>query len=278
QRWPGKSCARNTGRIGRTGAAVVLVLALCASAATAATNHGAKRASGPTSTAGLSAHVTLNAPSGQASLAPSLSPASPIAGTNSTIGAGQLASARLVSASLSFTVPSFSCASGSDHEWLLPGIWILDGSGNLVSQVDFNFNCNSGVKLLEEVICLSGGSCEFGSINPNVGDKLEVTYVQTDTFSLGEVFDHTQHTAAQASGSALTSGNSVFEGDFGGDPFGVTAVPTFTKLAFTIATLNGFYIGDWGPSVLNLKDTSNVQIKSGAAATTSFTTKFVTNH
>lgn len=268
-------------RIGRIGAFASVLLVFCAAAALAAPSHSAKRASAPANTAGLSAHVVSPAlGGGRAALGPAASGgALPAAGTSSPIGAGHLSPfLRLVSASVSFTAPSITCHSGSDQEWLLPGIWILDSSGNLVSQIDVNLNCNSGSKFMADVICISGGSCDSGTVQVNAGDKIEVTYVQTDSSATGEVTDHTTHAAAQASGSPQVNGSYVFEGDFGPGLFGVGGVPTFIKVPFTIATINGFYIGDWATSTLNLKTGSDVQIKSGSAATTSFTTKFVTNY
>ena len=69
----------------------------------------------------------------------------------------------------------------------------------------------------------------------------------------------------------------MLAGDLGAASFGVTSVPTFNKVAFKTATLNGFYLSDWAPSTLNLQNGSRVQIKSGPVKTTNFVTRFVHN-
>jgi hypothetical protein len=265
------------GRTLRVGVLALLSLVCFASAAMAATSHNAKK-SAATSTAGLSAHVSgLNAAGGQ--LSPVPGPASgPIdaAGTNTSLGAGaEVGGVALATAGTTFTMPAFSCASNSDSEWLLPGLWVFDSSGNLVDQVDVNFNCNGGSKLQESVICIEGGSCDT-SVHPNPGDVIEAVYVQTSSIAIGEIIDRTQGTVASASGSP-TTGSTILEGDMGPAAFGVTQVPTFIKVPFSISTLNGFYIGDWGPARLNLKTGAFVQIAGGAIKTTSFGTTWKHN-
>jgi hypothetical protein len=49
-------------------------------------------------------------------------------------------------------------------------------------------------------------------------------------------------------------------------------------VAFSTATVNGFYVGDWVPATYSLQSASDVQIKSSAANTTKFVTKFVHNN
>jgi hypothetical protein len=198
------------------------------------------------------------------------------AGTNSALGAGaERSGVVLASASDTFTLPTFTCASASDKEWLLPGIWVFTSGGSLVSQVDVNFNCNSGAKLQQGVICINGGTCNQ-TLHPNPGDVIEAVYVQTSSSATGELIDRTQGTSAVATGP-LTTGTVVLEGVMGPSVFGVTQVPTFLSVPFSVATLNGFYIADWGPLRLNLQTGSFVQIKAGAAKTTSFKTTFVHN-
>jgi hypothetical protein len=265
----------------RGGALALVAAGCCASAAIAATSHSAKHVTKPTgaeSTAGLSAQVSLpGASAAQPSAAPDAA-AGPIqtAGTNSSLGAGaERGAVVLASASDTFTLPTFSCASPSDKEWLLPGIWIFTSGGSVVSQVDVNFNCNSGVKLQQGVICINGGTCNQ-TLHPNPGDVIEAVYVQTGSTATGELIDRTQGTSAVATGP-LATGTVVFEGDLGPSPFGVTQVPTFVSVPFSVATINGFYVADWGPTRFNLQTGSFVQITAGAVKTTSFKTTFVHN-
>jgi hypothetical protein len=150
-------------RLGRrTGGRVSVVLALLlmsGSAPLAATNNSVKPVTVPRSTAGRAAHVSVAA----LAAAGSAAGAAPDAGTNSALGAGQVTNQPVFAIGVTFTMPSFSCASSSDAEWLLPGIWIFDNNGNLVAQVDVNFNCDSGAKTQQSVICIIGSPCNTKS-------------------------------------------------------------------------------------------------------------------
>ncbi|MFL6239880.1 MAG: hypothetical protein ACJ735_10375 [Actinomycetes bacterium] len=231
----------------RTTAVLVAASALSLFAVTGQASAGT--AHHPRSTAGVKAHIGA-------------SPNTP----STNYGAGYfsyLGTGNVVSVGATFKAPPVTCASTSDMEWLLPGIWIYDGGGNLSEQVDVNLNCNSGSQLREDVICLNGVSCDTSlTINPN--DKVEVSFTNTPNYSTGVVRDITQHTSATVTGPSQASDYTVFIGDEGPSLFGPTAVPTFTKVGFSIATVNGQYLGDNGPAKYNLKTTSAVQIATGA--------------
>jgi len=243
-----------------------------------------KSAGQQASTAGLSAHVALpSGAAGQAGLVPDGAVRGVVqnSGINTSIGAGQYVGAiDLQSASTTFTMPSFGCASSNDYEWLLPGLWVFDSAGNLVDQVDVNFNCEAGgSKYQTDVICMEGGGCDQ-SISPNPGDVIEATYIQDGAanLSVGIINDRTQGTVAVEEGTA-TSGSTILQGDMSPAPFGYgTAVPLFTKVPFSISTLNGQYTSDWNPLQLNLMNGSDVQIKSSTVKTTSFSTSFAHNN
>ncbi len=249
-----------------------------AGASASAANGAAKPAVHPTSTAGLSAHVSsLKVAGTRAPLSPAQAGARPAVVATSALGAGHTVYLDLASAGVTFTMPSISCASPSDYEWLLPGLWIYDGSGNLVSQVDVNFNCNAGSSYMGDVICIYGGSCDT-SMAVYPGDVIEATYVQTASTAAGEIINHTQNTVAVVYGTPGACCNSVLFGNAGPSQFGVSAVPTFNKMNFSVATANGFYLGDWGPYQTNLKTDRFVQIKSSIVPTTKFTNTFMHNY
>lgn len=271
----------SAGRPVRIGVVALLVLVSCVSAATAAARHGgksaAKSASAPTSTFGLSAHVSL--PSTTAGNTSHM-PGGPIQFTavNSPLGAGnELAQVDLVSAGVTFTMPSFSCASNSDQEWLLPGLWIFDESGNLVAQVDVNFNCNFGNKLQLGIACIESACNTGGSgVSPNPGDVIEVSFTQDSIDGAQAIVDDRTLTQDAIATGPLTAGDTVLAGEMGLSAFGVAAVPVFTKIAFSIATVDGEYLSDNGPHTrFNLQTGSDIQIKSGTVLTTSFGTTFV---
>ena len=147
-------------------AASALVLAPNASAAT------------PRSTAGLHAHI----PMGSGAVRNAVPSTNYGAGYFSYPGAAN----GTASANVTFTMPSITCFRPGDAEWLLPGIWVYDSSGNLTEQVDVNFNCNSGSQLREDVICIQGASCDESlSIAP--GDRVQASLAYTNSATVGRI-------------------------------------------------------------------------------------------
>jgi len=269
----------SAGRLPRLGVLALLVVACSATAAMAATSHDKKAVGKPASVVGLSAHVSLPA------VAP-VSGSPPVPGTpdnaaqpfayDVSLGAGQLVILEALAASTTFTFPSTTCASNSDYEWLLPGLWIFDTSGNLVDYMFAEVNCDAGFKNQDFGVCIQG-TCKVSKVTPNPGDVMEASYSQDSTGAAGFVWDHTQRAIVEQGGSPLSGASAEFEGDLGPAPFGVSAVPTFTDVPFSISTLNGAYIHDWFPFRLNLQTGSRVQIKASPATTTSFTTTWFHN-
>ena len=140
-------------------------------------------------------------------------PHSGISKTN--YGAGYFAypsTGNVGSVSATFRVPAIHCQSASDQEWLLPGIWVYDSSGNLTQQVDVNLNCNNGAMLLEAVICINGGSCDTSlAITP--GDLIVATLSETPSGSFGQIRDITSGQTKSVSGTAApTNDYTVFVG------------------------------------------------------------------
>jgi hypothetical protein len=270
----------SAGRLMRVGTVALLVFVGCVSVATAMTGHTATSAAKPTSVVGLSAHVSLPSVAGVGgSLLPpgaqgdnAVQPA-----FDTSLGAGQLVITEALTASTTFTFPSTTCASNSDYEWLLPGLWIFDTSGNLVDFIFAEVNCDAGFKNQDFGVCMQG-SCKVSKVTPNPGDVMEAVYEQDSTGAAGWIDDRTQRATAEKGGSPLSGASAEFEGDLGPAPFGVSAVPTFDTVPFSISTLNGAYIHDWFPFRLNLQTGSRVQIKSDVAKTTSFTTTWVHNN
>jgi len=227
-----------------------------------------------TTTAGLHAHLSgLGASS-----------ASPAAVPSTYFGAGYFSypgeANGAASASTTFKMPTFSCKSAGDQEWLLPGIWVYDGSSNLTQQVDVNFNCNSGAKTQEDVICITGASCDT-SLTPAPHDTIRASLAYTSTATIGTIKDVTTGQTAQVIGSPVTSDVTVFIGDEGPSLFlggAVTKVPTFSTIKFSTNQVNGQDLSDWAPGRWNLKTSTAVQIRAGALATNqSFVTTFAHN-
>ncbi|MBV9485271.1 MAG: hypothetical protein JO246_04370 [Frankiaceae bacterium] len=170
------------------------------------------------------------------------------------------------SASTTFTMPNFTCASNSDQEWLLPGIWGFN-SGTLTSQVDVNFNCNNGSKLQVGYACAPDGTCG-NSLTPNPGDVMEASLTETATGSVARLRDFTQNTSTSASGAAGPLDDVILIGTVGPDWFFggvVRKVPTFNHVTFRFASINGEAIGDgdYFPTQYNLRTDSFNQINAG---------------
>ena len=165
------------------------------------------------------------------------------------------------SVSVTFRAPAIHCQSASDQEWLLPGIWVYDNTGTLTQQVDLNLNCNNGVMLMEDVICINGGSCDQSlAITP--GDLIVATLSETPSGSFGQIRDITSGQTKSVSGTAApTNDYTVFVGIEGPSLFvggAVTKVPTFLKATFTKVQVNGYYLSDWNPAQYNLATTGGV--------------------
>jgi hypothetical protein len=260
---------RITSKFVGVGVGVVAVTALLGGSA--AVTAGA---AGARSTAGLSAHIS--APHAGAAIRGSVPVTDYGAGYFSYPGS---TSEGVSGASATFVMPSISCASSSDSEWLLPGIWVYDGGGNLTEQVDVNFNCNGGGLYEQAVICVTGADCD-ASLTIAPGDAVVASLSESGTATTGSIRDLTSGGTAQVIGSATTSDGVVFVGDDGPALFGVTAVPTFSPaIKFSRVQVNSQYLNAWGPSQYNLKSNKKVQIATGSLTSPgdAFTTTFKHN-
>ncbi len=231
-------------------------------------------AAGARSTAGLSAHIS--APHAGAGVRGSVPVTNYGAGYFSYPGQTNQG---VSGASATFVMPSFSCASSSDNEWLLPGIWVYDSNGNLAEQVDVNFNCNAGTKVQTDVICVTDAACDT-SLTIAPGDAVVASLSESATATTGTIRDLTSGATAQVTGSATTSDQTVFVGDEGPGLFGVTSVPTFSPaIKFSRVQVNSQYLNAWGPAQYSLKTTNKVQIATGSLNSPgdAFTTTFKHN-
>jgi len=238
---------------------------------TVGTGVASGAATTPKSTAGLHAHLSRAAAGGRLS-----------AVLTTAEGAGYYSyptSAHgLAGASTSFKMPAITCASASDQEWLLPGIWVYSG-GSLSEQVDVNFNCNSGSLLESAVICIAGSCDQTLAVAPH--DTIRASIAYTPSATIGTIKDVTSGLSKQVVGPAVTTDDVVFIGDEGPSMFFggiVTKVPTFTSVKFSNNQVNAQDLSDWAPGRYNLKTTTKVQIRTSALnANQSFVTTFAKN-
>jgi len=250
----------------------VAAAALMAAAFVAPATAGAKTP--PTSTAHLQG--TYQAAAVHGGLTPSVS--------TSAYGGGYFVypgtfTGDVASASAVFTAPAISCASGTDLEWLLPGIWVYQ-AGVITQQVDVNLNCNSGVLYTQAIICLSTGSCD-STLTINAGDRVLLSFYEGANSMYGSVRDFTTGQVATVTAAApATHDDTVLIGDAGPGQFGfATKVPTFSTLTFAKAEVNGYYISDQTSARYNLVSTHRVQISTGLLTDRGdrFVTRFVHN-
>ncbi len=259
-----------TTRISRFAAvAAAASLALTAALATAS---GASAKATPASTAG--AHQ----PAGVHHAAMPNTPAGP-----SADGAGYFVSlAGVSSISVNFTMPDYSCASPDDNEWLLPGIWAFTTGGSRAnSQADVNFNCDTGFGQLNESV-----ACANTDTNCNVsatalpGDRIRASLVYTPTSTTATVTDVTQNVTVQMVGEAEADDYALI-GDASPTPYGYTsAVPTFSKVVFTQAKINGLPLADFLSTRASYQSGTDVQIAAGSIRHDgkSFVTTFRNNY
>ncbi len=225
----------------------------------------------PTSTAGAHPHVVL----------PHAGGVHPNANPSTYYGAGYFTypseTVGTASASATFTMPTTTCVHPHDREWLLPGIWVYDSSGNLSEQVDVNFNCNgNNPGYYGDVICISGTTCD-DSLAVAPGDKIVASLAYTATATVGTIRDITAGTTAQVVGGPITTDATIFIGDEGPSLFGVNVVPRFTRVQFSSVQVNGQYLVDSPfPVAYDLQTASDVQIATSAIGANgqSFTTTF----
>jgi hypothetical protein len=256
---------RSTSKIFLVAAAAAVAPTFCGGLA------GASNAHHPLSTRGLTSHIDLSTLGGRT---PAVPPTTYGAGYFSYPGESNQG---VSGASATFVMPSFSCASNQDDEWLLPGIWVYDSGGDMTEQVDVNFNCDGGTLLEESEVGINGS---FGtSISVSPGDTIEASLSESGTATTGTIKDVTTGGTEQVVGSATTSDYTVFIGDTGPSQFGVSGVPTFSKVKFTQAFVNSQYLGDGSAAQYNLRTSHDLQITAGPLSLgDAFTTTFKHNY
>ena len=199
--------------------------------------------------------------------------ASKLAGTAtaSSIGAGYWVvpgTPNVSSASAQFTVPRITCSKPHDAEGVFPGIYVYDGSNNLVQQIDVNLFCSDGVIHMVDVVCIAGSQegCETNlTISP--GDRIIATFSESPYHTQGQIYDLTtnQEDSIFDGTPAPTNDYSVFIGDAGPAPFGFsTHVPKFKHIAFSKGQVDGYYLFEYFATATFLKTAKVTQIKTSA--------------
>lgn len=204
---------------------------------------------------------------------------------STSYGAGYFSypgSGDVASASVTFTMPAFSCAHTTDSEWLSPGIWVFDNSGALSQFSGVQFNCNDGALFQGDVMCVDDYAVCDDSLTVQPGDRVVSTLYESSAQTVAAFHDLTSGGTIRISSAPVTDDYTVFIGDLGpsiASSGAVTRVPTFLQVAFSKAQVNGYYLGDWGPTRYNLKTSLALQERGGALSGDgdAFKTTFVHN-
>ncbi len=178
----------------------------------------------------------------------------------------------LASASVTFTVPTISCTATDE----------ADGA-----EVDSGVYSNFDVLALVAAYCTSSGAkyvyalqTRSGYFNPAgaaPGHVVVASLFQSDTSTWAEIHDLTNGDYWYDDNSA-NQGDTVVEIGTNTYAYEGIPVPTFKKIQFTNATLNGDYLGFDSPTQYNTLNGGDLLIKAGALTTSgtgsSFSDKF----
>ncbi len=176
----------------------------------------------------------------------------------------------LASASVTFTVPAISCSAkdiaDSAIEWT--GVY----TDTLDTQAFVAGYCASSGPIYSYVFATLAGSYVQSGAAP--GDVVVVSLFQSGTSTWAEIHDLTngQHWFAD---NNVNQGDTVV--DIGTDTEVACCgrpVPTFSKVKFTNATVNGDYLDFDGPTQFNTLNGGDLVIKAGALTTSATGSSF----
>jgi hypothetical protein len=174
----------------------------------------------------------------------------------------------LASASVTFTVPTITCSATdlADGAILYNGVY-TDSRYNEAFAYAY---CSPGGPVYHSELETGSGSFIYSSA---AGDVVVASLFQSGTSTVAEIHDLTAHENWISDTSGDRGDTVVDIGTLTGLP-----VPTFTKVKFTNATVNGDYLGFDSPTRYNTLNGGDLLIKSGALTTSatgsSFSDKF----
>jgi hypothetical protein len=173
----------------------------------------------------------------------------------------------LASASVTFTVPTITCTAtdSADSAILNNGVY----TDNLYTEAFVYDYCPpSGPPVYRVQVQTPSSSLIY--IGPAAGDVVVASLFQSGTSTVAEIHDLTAH-LNWISDSNENQGETVVDiGTYTGH-----RVPTFTKVRFTNATVNGNYLGFDSPTRYNTLNGGDLLIKSSALTTSGTGSTFV---
>jgi hypothetical protein len=195
------------------------------------------------------------------------------AGASTQLAGYQVApSGGLASANVTFTVPTITCTSADKTD--------------IADMFDGVFTADVDVDALVESYCTSTGthtdffvSTPGGSLTepgPAPGDTVVASMFQSGTGTGANVHDVTSGAYWFEDDSANVGDTTIDIGSLNQFQLTNSPVPTFTKVHFSNATVNGDYLGFTGVGAAQFNDLNggDLLIKSGALSTTGAGTTF----
>ena len=180
----------------------------------------------------------------------------------------------LASASVTFTVPAISCTAKDIADGAIE--WTGVYTDTLETQAFVDGYCSSGGPIYSYVFATLARSFVQSGAAP--GDNVVVSLFQSDTSTWAEIHDLTNGEHWVASNDVNQGDTVVDIGTYSADVCCGSPVPTFSKVKFSSATVNGDYLGFDNPTQYNTLNGGDLVIKSGALSTSatgsSFSDKF----
>ncbi len=174
----------------------------------------------------------------------------------------------LASASVTFTVPTVSCTATDRADGAIE--WTGVYTNTLQTEAFVDGFCESSGPIYSYVLATEAGS--FVQPGAAAGDVVVASLFQSGTSTRAEIHDLTN-------GQYWFDDNAINQGETIVDIGTLTEapevpVPTFTKLKFTNATVNGDYLGFGSPTEFNTLNGGDLLIKASALTTSAAGSSF----
>jgi hypothetical protein len=186
--------------------------------------------------------------------------------TNYAAGYAVLPSDGLVSTGVTFTVPTISCTAADESQgaWQDDGTYSVHNSG-IDAWAVVETSCTSSGPLYQYSLATLAGVMTEPGATP--GDTVVATMYQTATATVTKIHDVTKNVSwvdknpvNQGDTTAvLGTLNATYEG---------LLVPTYTKVKFFNATVNGDYLGYESPEAYNTLNGGDLLVKTSSLSTT----------
>ncbi len=209
---------------------------------------------------------------GAAGNAPRLEKVSAIAdaiSSDSVAGYQAVPAGGLASASVTFTVPAISCTPTDKTDGASVESGVFTTNMDAAAVVDA-YCTSSGPTYNYYVATESGNSFPAGAA---AGDVVVASLFQSATSTWAQIHDLTNGEYWFDDNSASQGDDAVDIGTFSFTYLGYP-VPTFKKIHFTNATVNGDYLGFDSPTEYNTLNGSDLVIKAGALTTSATGSSF----